>query len=77
MCLDEHKILSYCVCLENSRHPTKHQELLIQHYIPLFKLYLRFGPHPKIVRYINTKNLMVLLDFFSKQGNLIRFNNDI
>jgi hypothetical protein len=75
MCLNQHKVLNYCVCLENSRHPTSHQILLLEHYIPLFKLYLRFGPHPNIVRYISINNLMVLLDFFSKQGNFIRFQS--
>jgi hypothetical protein len=77
MCLESrHLIAGYCVCLENNKKPNQVQKLLIEKYIPVFKSFLRRGPHAKVVHYFVKTDLLVLLDFFSKQGNTIRFNNE-
>jgi len=78
MCQESKRVSSfkYCTCLENNKEPTSNQRLLLEKYIPVFKLFLRQGPHPKVVHYFQKADLLVLLDFFSKQGNAIRFSNE-
>ena len=73
MCQDKTKTSGYCFCLANKKKPDSIQKLLIQHYIFLFQLYLKVGPNLQVKRRISLNNLMIVLDFFSKQGNLIKF----
>ena len=61
MCLESrHLVAGYCVCLENNKKPNQVQKLLIEKYIPVFKSFLRRGPHAKVVHYFVKTDLLVL-----------------